>query len=548
MASLIELSQYLFTSEQDFLDHALDEIISCTSSSIGYIYLYSEQQQQFTLNSWSKGVMSECAVQDPQTIYDLESTGIWGEAVRQRQAILVNDFQAYNPLKKGVPQGHIELSRFLTVPVIIEGEIVAVVGVANKASDYTASEITQLTVYMDAVWKITAHKRNEIEKMALLTQLHQSQKMESVGRLAGGVAHDFNNMLTVILGHAELLLMRFNASHPVHTSIIEISKAAERSADLTRQLLAFARKQNASPVSIDLNVTLEGMLSILRRLIGENIDLDWRPGENLWPVMMDNAQVDQIMANLCLNARDAIANVGKIIIETENCSLDEFSCAVIKYIVPGDYVKIVVSDSGKGMEKATLDHIFEPFFTTKEVGKGTGLGLATVYGIVKQNNGFINVYSEQGAGTTFTLYLPRYEVSPENAQRKVATEACHKGTETILLVEDEAAILGITTLLLTELGYTVLQAKTPREAIRLAKEHSGEISILVTDVIMPEMNGVELSEALHSLSPRSKTLFMSGYTADIIAHHGVLNDGVHFIQKPFQLNLFAAKLREVLDA
>lgn len=384
------------------------------------------------------------------------------------------------------------------------------------------------------------------DRKVLEEKLLQAKKVEAVGRLAGGVAHDFNNMLSVIIGHSEMALMRIEPAHPLYSSLTEIRKAAERSADLTKQLLAFARKQTVSPRLLDLNASISGMFNMLQRLIGENIHLIWKPGSRVWPVMMDNSQLDQIMANLCVNARDAIADVGEIIIESENCSVDKNYCKTHPYATPGDYVKIIISDDGKGMEKETLSHIFEPFFTTKEVGEGTGLGLATIYGIVRQNQGFINVYSESGNGTTFTIYLPRYAGSDKTAEEERNTAAAPRGSETILLVEDETAILTMTTLILSELGYTILKAGTPEEAIRRARESDHAIDLLVTDVIMPKMNGKDLANYLLPLHPQMRTLFMSGYTADIIAHHGVLDDGVHFIQKPFQINVLAAKLREVL--
>lgn len=393
---------------------------------------------------------------------------------------------------------------------------------------------------------VTGLKQADKEKAALKAQLMQAQKMESVGRLAGGVAHDFNNMLSVILGHAEIALMHVDTNQPTYVSLQEIRKAAQRSADLTRQLLAFARQQTVSPKVLDLNENISGLLNMLQRLIGENIRLLWKPAASLWQVRMDSSQIDQIMANLCVNAHDAIADVGEILIETGNCTCDESASKVHPHLTPGDYVKISVSDNGSGMDKATLDHIFEPFFTTKELGKGTGLGLATIYGIVKQNNGFIDVNSEPGKGTTFFIYLPRFEEREEPASRETAPAPSHRGNETILLVEDEPTILEITAEILTQLGYTVLQAHTPAEALRMGREHVGEIHLLMTDVIMPEMNGRELAKSLSDLCPRIRCLFMSGYTSDIIAHHGVLDDGVHFLQKPFGLDALSAKLREVL--
>ena len=395
---------------------------------------------------------------------------------------------------------------------------------------------------------ITRFKRAEEEKHLLESQLQQAQKMESVGRLAGGVAHDFNNMLGVILGHAELGLMKTAPDDPVQVDFKEISKTAERSADLTRQLLTFARKQTVMPKIIDLNDTVTSMLKMLQRLIGEDIHLSWQPSPEHCQVKMDPSQIDQILANLCVNARDAIEDTGRITIETGTRSIDPDYCTANPEATPGDYVRLVVSDDGKGMDRETQAHIFEPFFTTKEMGKGTGLGLATVYGAVKQNNGFINIYSEPGKGTTFSIYLPR-ETDLGTARRAQADAeiAVPRGQETILLVEDEPAILNITSLMLEKQGYSVLKANTPGEALRLAREHPGAIHLLMTDVIMPEMNGRDLAGNILALHPGIKRLFMSGYTADVIAHHGVLDKGVHFIQKPFSLPNMAAKVREVLD-
>jgi PAS domain S-box-containing protein len=394
---------------------------------------------------------------------------------------------------------------------------------------------------------LTERKRAEKEKAQLESQLNQSQKMESVGQLAGGVAHDFNNMLGVILGHAELAQRQINQNEPVYKNLEEIRKAAQRSADIARQLLAFARKQTVAPKVLDLNETVEGMLKMLRRLIGEDINLAWLAGAGLWQVKMDPSQIDQILANLCVNARDAISGVGKISVETANCVFDPEYCNDHAGFVAGEFVRISVSDTGCGIDKETLNHIFEPFFTTKKIGEGTGLGLATVYGAVKQNNGFINTYSEPGKGTTFTIYLPRYTGTIEQPHTEKQVAPILRGSETILLVEDEPAILEVTTVMLQFLGYSVLPACTPGEAIRLAEEFAGEIHLLATDVVMPEMNGRDLATRIQTKKPMMKCLFMSGYTADIITHHGVLDEGVHFLQKPFSQKELADKVREVLE-
>jgi PAS domain S-box-containing protein len=407
-----------------------------------------------------------------------------------------------------------------------------------------AGQMRYLAFHQD----ITERKLAEEKKATLEAQLRQAQKMESVGRLAGGVAHDFNNMLGVILGHTELALMDLDPAQPLHDDLLAIRSAANRSADLTRHLLAFARKQTVSPKVLDLNETVPAMLQMLRRLIGEDIDLTWQPGADLWSVRVDPSQIDQILANLCVNARDAIAGVGKVTIETETTTFDDAYCALHPGSVPGQYVRLSVSDDGGGMDKDTLSHLFEPFFTTKVMGKGTGLGLSTVYGIVKQNNGFIYVDSTPGQGTTFTIYLPRHEGKGEQARTERVTESASRGHETILLVEDEPAILVVTTRMLTHQGYHVLAANTPGKAIRLAREYAGEIQLLLTDVIMPEMNGRVLGKRLLSLHPHLKTLFMSGYTANIIADHGVVEEGVSFIQKPFSVTDLAVKVRETLDS
>jgi CheY-like chemotaxis protein len=301
-----------------------------------------------------------------------------------------------------------------------------------------------------------------------------------------------------------------------------------------------------APKVIDLNDTIAAMLKMLRRLIGEDIDLAWMPGGELWPVKVDPAQVDQILTNLCINARDAIAGVGQLTIETGKAVFDEAYCAGHAGAVPGEYVLLAVSDDGRGMDAETLSHLFEPFFTTKALGQGTGLGLATVYGVIKQNHGFIDVYSEPGQGTTFKIYLPRHAAQPAPIAKEGEAGAAAQGTETILLVEDDPAILKMTTRMLERLGYTVLAARTPGEAIRRAREHAGRIDLLMTDVVMPEMNGRDLATNILSRYPDIRRLFMSGYTANVIAHQGVLDPGVHFLQKPFSMQALGAKIRDAL--
>lgn len=395
---------------------------------------------------------------------------------------------------------------------------------------------------------ITEQKRMQQEHEKLQAQLTQAQRIESVGRLAGGVAHDFNNMLQAILGNVYLAISGLSPSSPEHDNLAEIQKAAERSAALTRQLLAFARKQTIEPKVLDLNDTVTGMLKMLGRLIGEHIDLAWRPGVGLWAVRVDPSQIDQVLANLCVNARDAIRGPGEVTLETRNVSLDQSAVANLPDLAPGDYVLLSVADNGCGMDAETLGQIFEPFFTTKSDGRGTGLGLATVYGVVKQNGGGIFVESRVGQGTVFRIYLPRHLEQPATAMEPAGATPAAGGDETILIAEDEPTVLRLCEQALTRLGYTVLAAETPGRAVQLTQLLNGtRLHLLVTDVIMPGMNGRELAQQLSAMQPGLKVLFMSGYTADVIAHHGALDDGIHFIQKPFTVHNFATKVRAVLD-
>jgi PAS domain S-box-containing protein len=387
--------------------------------------------------------------------------------------------------------------------------------------------------------------RDMTELRSLEAQFRQAQKMEAVGRLAGGVAHDFNNMLGVILGYTDLALKRLNPQEPLYHDLQEVHNAARRSADLTRQLLAFSRKQIVTPRVINLNEALTQQQKMLSRLIGEDINLKVIAGPGLWNIRLDPSQGDQILANLAVNARDAIAGVGTVTIETANVTLDEGYSRRHCYSTPGEYVLLAVSDSGCGMDQETLERIFEPFFTTKAEGQGTGLGLSTVYGIVKQNEGTIEAYSEPGRGTTFKIYFPRFrgEAVPKASDKARPLF----GSETVLIVEDEPQILQLARRILEHYGYETMVAGSPGEALLLLEKHRGPLDLLLTDVIMPTMTGPELKARVNALYPGIKTVFMSGYTAEVITQRGLLEKGVAFIQKPFAVQDLAVKVRRVLD-
>ncbi|MBU1105120.1 MAG: DUF3365 domain-containing protein [Candidatus Riflebacteria bacterium] len=662
--AIVEVLQFSTNDPQKFLDNALANAIALTDSKIGFIFFYDEDKKQFVLNSWSRDVMEECNVANPQTCYELDKTGFWGEAVRQRKSIILNNFQSKNPLKKGLPAGHVQLSRFLAVPVFYNEQIVALVGVANKTSDYDEADVLQLTLLMDVVWQSleTVKNRDALHKseerfhslfekaplsyqsldesgnlievneawldlldytreevigkwfgdflapefvqafrerfsvfkdqgkvrseLGMLTQkgkrrlimiegriatdtsgrfkhthcilqditrqrnledqLRESQKMESIGILAGGVAHDFNNQLGVILGYTEMAMNSIAPEDPLHKDLKEVFDAARRSTEITRQLMAFARKQVISPEVLNLNDAVDGIVKMLGRLVGEDIRIIWHPKTQLWPVKIDPAQIDQILANLCVNSRDAIPGVGTIIIETDNVTIDESISLEYAYFVPGDFILLSVKDNGSGMNRETLTHIFEPFFTTKGVGKGTGLGLATIYGIVKQNGGFVNAESEPGKGACFKIYLPRHVAEAEPVQLNNVTDLSSKG-ETILLVEDEDSIRKMSKMMLERLGYIVLAARTPAEAIQLAEKNSDSVSLLMTDVVMPEMNGRDLAMRINSICPGIKNLFMSGYTSNVKVNHDILDGNLNFLQKPFSMKGLADKVRQALS-
>ncbi|MBU1566728.1 MAG: response regulator [Proteobacteria bacterium] len=419
----------------------------------------------------------------------------------------------------------------------------------TKLEDMVLERTAELSTANDQLKiELAERQRVEEEKIKLQAQFHQAQKMESVGRLAGGVAHDYNNMLSVILGYTQIALQQIDPNSALHRDLQEVLSAANRSIGITRQLLAFARKQTIAPQILDLNETVAGMINMLRKLIGEDITLGWHPASDLCPVKIDPSQLDQILANLCVNARDAIIGVGEISIETGMVSFEpEYYLGHTK-VVPGDYVFLAVNDTGCGIEKSIIDKIFEPFFTTKQVGHGTGLGLSTIYGIVEQNKGFVNVYSEPGKGTNFKIYLPCFRGGVSQAKEE-NNAVCHNGRgKTVLIVEDELAILRLTSRIMSDLGYTVLTANSPTEAINLAEKQVGGIHLLLSDVIMPEMNGPDMVVRILARHSNLKYLFMSGYTDNVIANQVSLNVSSHFIQKPFSAKQLAAKVQETMDS
>jgi two-component system, cell cycle sensor histidine kinase and response regulator CckA len=390
--------------------------------------------------------------------------------------------------------------------------------------------------------------RDITERRKLESELQQSQKMDAIGRLAGGVAHDFNNLLLVISAYAELMLDSLADEHPLRRNVNEIMTASRRAADLTRQLLAFGRKQMQLLQVLDLNTVVGEIATMLPRLIGEDIQLVFAPGQDLGKVKADPIQIEQIVMNLAANARDAMPGGGMLTIETATVQVDESYVQRHSMVPPGDYVLLTVTDSGQGIGAEHLPHIFEPFYTTKEAGKGTGLGLATVYGIVKQNIGFVWVYSERELGTTFKVYLPQVESLSGEVRATKPAEDVAGGCETVLLVEDEASVRQASRQFLARSGYLVLEAGDGEDALRVSGEHRGPIHLMVTDVVMPRMGGPKLAERLAEERPDMKVLFVSGYAENTVLQHGKIDVTTRFLQKPFSLRVLGRKVREVLEA
>jgi two-component system cell cycle sensor histidine kinase/response regulator CckA len=397
------------------------------------------------------------------------------------------------------------------------------------------------------VSKMVGFMTDVSERRMLEQQLRQAQKMEAVGRLAGGVAHDFNNLLTIIMGYSQIVAEDLPAGSQLSNATTQIKSAATRAAEITRQLLAFSRKQVLSPRIVDLNDVVLNLDSMLRRLIGEDIEVHTVPGANLGSVKADPGQIEQVLMNLAINARDAMPGGGKLTLETANVELNETYAREHKPVEPGRYVMLAVSDTGVGMSPETQAHIFEPFYTTKEIGKGTGLGLSTVFGIVKQSGGYIWVYSEPGHGSTFKIYFPRMDEPAEKLGAEKSSSPVQRGVETILLVEDDAQLRQLASSILDHYGYRILAAASADEALELCKAHHREIKLLITDVVMPGMNGRQLAELVAYTSPQVKVLYISGYTSNAIVHQGVLDAGIWFLPKPFSLAALVAKVREVLD-
>jgi PAS domain S-box-containing protein len=484
------------------------------------VFLKDEQLRFVVVNRpFCQGLGRAAAEIIGKTDFDFYPPGL-AEKYKNDDLRVLNEGIRLEQEEQSVVNGRTRMVRVVKTPVLnVQGRVTGVLGI---------------------FWDIT-------DQRALEAQLRHAQKMEAIGQLAGGVAHDFNNLLTVITGYSELLLQGLAADDASHRIVSEIRKAGERAARLTHQLLAFSRKQILAPVLLDLNAIVSDMEKMLRRLIGEDIELITVPDPALGRVKADPGQIEQVIVNLAVNARDAMPRGGKLTLATANVFLDEPYGRTHEEIAPGGYAMLAVADTGCGMDEETKSHLFEPFFTTKEVGKGTGLGLATVYGIVKQSGGHVEVDSRPGQGSTFKIFLP-LAAEPDTGFAPQPADANHlQGRETILLVEDEVAVRRLALRILRQCGYTVMDAENGPEALSMVEAHAGPLDLLLTDVVMPRMSGRQLADQLLALRPQLKVLFLSGYTDDAIVRHGVQDTEVRFLQKPFTSASLARKVRQVLD-
>ena len=542
MTRLCEISQYPFTTEREFLAHALDEVLSLTDSKIGYIHCYDQLTRKFTLSCWSQAVLRECALEGLDALYQHDSAGIWGEAVRQRKPVLMNDFEAGHALRHGCPEGHIDLKRFLSVPVIVDDDIVAVVGVANKDAGYSDTDVTQLELFMDSVWMITLRKRADEDRIKLEKQLLHAQKLESLGVLAGGIAHDFNNILLAILGNADLALMKLAPESPVVENLQAIEQSAARAADLAKQMLAYSGKGRFVVEAIDLNRLLEEMLHLLQVSISKKAELRFHPARDLPTLEADATQLRQVVMNLVINASEAIGdNSGTIVISTGSVECDSNYLKDIwldENLAEGTYVFLEVSDSGCGMDSQTASRIFDPFFTTKFTGRG--LGMAAVLGIVRGHKGAIKLYSEPGKGTSFKLLFPASARAAARAS-DAPPSATWQGSGKVLLVDDEETVRATGGKMLRELGFEVVTACDGREAVE-AFRNCRDVKFVLLDLTMPHLDGEQCFRELRRLDPVVRVIMSSGYNEQDVTQRFVGKGLAGFIQKPYNLS----ELRRVI--
>ncbi|MBX7255207.1 MAG: response regulator [Candidatus Hydrogenedentes bacterium] len=542
--ALIDLQQLSHAPADQVLDFAIDAFMSVTQSEHAFVGILSEDEKSMVIQRCSKGAFNVDGIPVESEHCAVE---FWENSVRERKPILCNTTTAPGAGALEVDSGNAEITRYVAVPAIEMGRVTAVAIVANKKSNYTETDVTAISTLLYKMWEILSRQRRDREREELEEQYRQAQKMEAIGQLAGGVAHDFNNILQAILGYGSLLRDRLPSDGEASEFTDEILQATQRASTLTRQLLAFSRRQILTIEDLDLSSVINGMIKMLRRVIGEDIEVNVSHGPELGVVHADRGQMEQVLLNLCLNARDAMPEGGVISIETESVTIDEEYCNAHAWASPGRFVLLSVTDTGCGMSAETQARIFEPFFTTKDLGKGTGLGLATVYGIVRQHQGMIQVYSEVGKGSRFKVYLPSFDQTVTKSLKSEVLEPARGGSETILVAEDEEMLQRLAVRILESAGFTVLLATNGEEAVEIFEKHADKIDLAFLDVVMPKMSGKAVYDALRARFPRLRFLFSSGYSTSVIHTDFVLKEGIELIEKPYSPTALVRKVREILD-
>ena len=547
LEALLELSRMAEAPLEQITNFALEQGIRLTGSSIGYVGFLDEEETVVTMTSWSTDVMEQCGIADKPRRFSAKAGGLCGEAIRQRKPVVINDYSAPHPAKRGCPEGHIPQTRFMSIPVFDGERIVAVAAVANKEEKYDESDVRQLTLLMQGMWRLVQRKQAEEALRKKDEELRQSQKLEAVGQLAGGIAHEFNNLLQAISGHTGFAMEGLSPEEQRYQDLHQVRKAADRAAALTHQLLGFGRRQMLRRKNVAPNGVVADLGKLVGPVIGERIELDLTLGENVGTVLADPGELQQVLLNLCLNARDAMPSGGRLLVRTENVVLRTAIRTSAADVAPGRYAVISVTDTGWGMPSEVKERIFEPFFTTKEVGQGTGLGLATAYGIVEQHGGTIHVYSEPGRGTTFKVYLPTVEaavIDDTDAERMDVPG----GTETILVAEDEPIVRDFAVRVLREAGYRVLDASNGEEAMRVYQDHRNSIALLLLDAVMPGLTGHQVYDRVRADDQDVKVVFCTGYDPKTARSSFMKQENLRVIQKPFDPDTLLQTIREVLDA
>ncbi len=525
--------------------YALDQAILLTESKIGYIYHYHEDRKELVLKSWSKEVLPACTVTNPQTCYELAKTGIWGEAVRQRKPIIDNDFQTAHPMKKGYPEGHVQLSKFMTIPIFKGENIVSVVGLANKQTDYDQTDILQISLLMDSVWKVIENIQAEEEHKKMNMQLQHAQKMEAIGTLVGGIAHDFNNILGAIIGYAEMAEEDSPAGSMIKNDIEQVLKAGHRAKDLVKQILAFSRHADTERVPVQPAVIINEAIKMLRSSLPTTIAIQQNIDPESGYVLADPTQIHQILVNLCTNAFHAMEKTGGILsisLKKKCLHLSDFPSEF--HVQPGVFVQLSIADTGSGISPDIKKKIFDPYFTTKEVGKGTGMGLAIIHGIAKNYGGFVTFDSQPGEGSVFHVYLPAIADVAQHETKSL--DLIPVGNEHILFIDDEEILAEMGKQLLERLGYRVTVRQSSMEGLSTFQSQPEQFDLVITDQTMPGMTGFDLARRMIQIRPSIPIILCTGYSSQVSKGQAMSYGVRGFVMKPLTKKDIAVLIRKVL--